>query len=649
MQKRKTGAVDAEPNNQHVELLDYNGEQNEEEPATDDLVIDDKNDERAKTRKSFLTNLRAFGNKSKQIFVKKSMPTSVDQRTAISHGDSNKDGVDLYFACRCLPRMDVYSDTDPFLVIFSKNSAVDKPEFIGFSKLILNNCNPVWRKPIRLPIETRGIIVKVFDADEYVLDDHSYETRMQTSRMCGEAFFSVEDIMMGTDNQCTKKFSSGINFSLKKPCIIVRAHKPVQTNTMLPSSVDMSHMIAKARDDLAHTRWFTLFIILATFLALVEPVLICWEPEGDSYFNYQVYVMLASTCLFFIGTIILLSYLPKYIIDPNDLSGQSMKNITLTYGLLAIGLDSQTIFEMFFLGVGWITWYYYPSLAALRCLRVFRFFWTFDLVEVDVDDLLYPIVSQGRICLKFMRAIGYEFASGSRSRGAVLLILAFFYLNYLVSIVLSNALSDLSTDLHNGATDVYLCSDIKHCMLTLFRLSFYDSIGLDFLEIVLADARRWPLSTLLVLYLITTSILILNGLIGIFGSIFSSQSEFGGMKLESVVDTTKEEDAARRHTEGMIKLLQEQSDRSNKQIVEMLLKIGTALDEGVSTSKISAMHFRNKNSNGNDTDDNQSEDTRGERPGQRGGKKKKRKGKGNRDMDNPVAVSKSTVFIDSKY
>lgn len=649
MFKRKTGIiVDPEPNQDHnIELL--NSYDNNQEPATDEPVEQNKVIEIKRENKSVLPNLKSFGSKSKQVLSKKSLINH-----SVDHISTNRDGVDLYLACRCLPRMDVYSDTDPFIVLFSKSSKDDKPEYIGFTKLILNNCNPIWKKPIRVPIDTRGILVKVFDADEYVLDDETYQTRMQTSRLCGEATFTMEDIMLGHDNQCSKKFSGGINLTFKKPSIIVRAHKPIQLENQLPSSVDSSNIVKKARDDLAHTRWFTVLTVLATLLAVVEPLLISWEPPGN-YFDYQVYVMLASTGLCLIGAVTLFSYLPKYIVDRNDLSGQSMVNLTLGRAVLVVIRDTQTLFELFFLGLGWVCWYSYPSLAALRCLRVFRFFWTFELVDVDAGDLLYPIVSQGRICLQFMRAIGYEFGSGSRSRGAVLLILAFFFLNYLVSVVLSNAVSDVTTDLYGGVTEVYLCSDIKHCMLTLFRLSFYESIGFDFLETVLADSRRWPLSAVLVLYLIATSIIILNGLIGIFGSLFANHSEFGGVKLEVVTDTTKEEDHARRHTEGMIKSLQEHSDKTNKQVVDMLLKIGNALDEGASASKMSAMHYRHQYNNNMDDD---SVDTRGEKPGQRGdggggggGGRKKRKGRGNKDGgDNrPAAVSKSTVFIDSKY
>ncbi len=61
-------------------------------------------------------------------------------------------------------------------------------------------------------------------------------------------------------------------------------------------------------------------------------------------------------------------------------------------------------------------------------------------------------------------------------------------------------------------------------MITLLRLSFFDGTGLDFL----ASWASSPLPVLFafaIFYLILTSVVLLNGLIGIFQSIFSKDEE----------------------------------------------------------------------------------------------------------------------------
>jgi hypothetical protein len=64
------------------------------------------------------------------------------------------------------------------------------------------------------------------------------------------------------------------------------------------------------------------------------------------------------------------------------------------------------------------------------------------------------------------------------------------------------------------------CSTFTSCMFTLMRLTFYDGNGFDYLWEV---SKLWPLLFVLtVLYLCATAFGVLNGLIGIFASTFTT-------------------------------------------------------------------------------------------------------------------------------
>jgi len=68
------------------------------------------------------------------------------------------------------------------------------------------------------------------------------------------------------------------------------------------------------------------------------------------------------------------------------------------------------------------------------------------------------------------------------------------------------------------------CDSLQHCFLIMMRLTFWDGSGFDFLKSVM-DYGDQGLVTLLILYMCISAMVLLNGLIGIFGDAFSGATE----------------------------------------------------------------------------------------------------------------------------
>eukprot|EP01041_Mallomonas_annulata_P015351 gene15351-32499_t len=130
-------------------------------------------------------------------------------------------------------------------------------------------------------------------------------------------------------------------------------------------------------------------------------------------------------------------------------------------------------------------------------------------------------------------------------------------------------------------TDHSPCDRVDHCMLTIMRLAFFDSAGLNFVRALMDKSEKQYLVILLIFYVCMTSFILLNGLIGIFGDIFSQNSE---QKLKSTSSNNKEKDnnskqsnndiiSNRNETNTLIQKLQENSERSNLEILSTLKKL----------------------------------------------------------------------------
>jgi len=82
------------------------------------------------------------------------------------------------------------------------------------------------------------------------------------------------------------------------------------------------------------------------------------------------------------------------------------------------------------------------------------------------------------------------------------------------------------------------CDTLTHCFLIMLRLSFFDGDGFDYVKSIM-DYGNGSWAFLLILYMCFSSLVLLNGLIGIFGSAFS----------EATLEDEAEEAAKKEHHE----------------------------------------------------------------------------------------------------
>jgi hypothetical protein len=318
---------------------------------------------------------------------------------------------------------------------------------------------------------------------------------------------------------------------------------------------------------------FLLFITTSAFVALVEPFLVSY---GARTFNSQVGLLAAGTFLFVVNLVYTYQYFgesyngeeisffncgceckapQKSVQQPvqRDEAGacfsdssdgkqggvamlpficgghsseESKKNDKLwkKYSLLSL-FDAATILELVFLVWGWATIFTNLGLASLRCFRIIRFVWYFHLFVLPDEnpnswvDPAYLVV----LTKVYLEKIAGEFAT-KRSKGGVVVLALYFFSIYLFAVVFSIDKGYLVTP--EGQT----CDTIKDCFFTLLRLSFYDGQGFDYMATLASDGQPGSdgYTVLLMLFTIGTGILLLNGLIGIFGSAFTTDSDGDG-------------------------------------------------------------------------------------------------------------------------
>jgi len=217
--------------------------------------------------------------------------------------------------------------------------------------------------------------------------------------------------------------------------------------------------------------------------------------------------------VFFLGLILTSSYY-------EPIPGQEILN---GFEVILGMCDGEVFLELGFLIIGWCCLFVAPGLAAIRCFRVFRLMWYFELFpftepeDYDPSEHLFSFRKASQLCLLYMERLGTEIVT-SKSRGATVVLAMFFYCTYVLAVVFWNEAGHLVTP--EGET----CVTLVACFITLMRLAFYDGTGFDYLTAVI-DAGYGGYGALLIFYMIATAIILLNGLIGIFGDSFSADEE----------------------------------------------------------------------------------------------------------------------------
>ena len=184
--------------------------------------------------------------------------------------------------------------------------------------------------------------------------------------------------------------------------------------------------------------------------------------------------------------------------------------------------------------------------------------WYFELIEAEPDsdapeEEWFSFTKAAQLCLFYIEQLGIEFLSKKSKGGAVVLAL-FFYVTYVFAVVMWQATGSAVTTPEGDS-----CRNIKDCFVTLLRLAWFDGNGFDYLQGVINSGLSkncmhignvvwarlyWRLSNLsfgfffcfvlfctdgyvvlLVVYVVSTAIILLNGLIGIFGQAFTTSDE----------------------------------------------------------------------------------------------------------------------------
>jgi len=281
---------------------------------------------------------------------------------------------------------------------------------------------------------------------------------------------------------------------------------------------------------------YIVFLCAVTVLTLSEPFMVAF-PQNASDITQKV-VLGVSAGLVPVG--MLLYYYIFYQSDDEKMQEWNKMTIDQQISNLFTG---NVIFECFLITWGWVCIETgVPGLGALRCLRVFRLLSYYELlVPQKVDkkkdkNVVEVILLILRKCAMYLRKLGNEVFTAA-SKGGTLIIGIFFYLTYLYAVVFWVDKGYLVTP--EGET----CRALHTCFYTIMRIAFYDGTGLDFLTTV-AEERTFNVtgadgnttytvtqggskmsgsySVLLIIYMIVSAMILLNGLIGIFSNTFQA-------------------------------------------------------------------------------------------------------------------------------
>lgn len=251
-------------------------------------------------------------------------------------------------------------------------------------------------------------------------------------------------------------------------------------------------------------------MLLASFLlAIGEPILVGLGSHG-MIFSLQI-AFLAASSGFFVVVLLLQS---RYLISQDDF--EEIQRSSLLFSLI----EPDVVFEAACLSFGWATLFIRPGLAALRCIRVFRFCWYTHMYSKEgfnpSTDLFFGPRQVMVWIAVYLERLGAELFSSS-SLGGVVVIALFLYISYLFAIVFWTEKNDI---LIEGSKDGNDCHSLNNCFITMLRLAFYDTNGFDYLQAMMNSGNH-GYTFLLLLYVILAGIILLGGLIGIFSRVFA--------------------------------------------------------------------------------------------------------------------------------
>jgi len=293
---------------------------------------------------------------------------------------------------------------------------------------------------------------------------------------------------------------------------------------------------------------YKIWLFISICLAMAEPIIIAYPDT----LVIQKGILAVSTILFVMGFIAVMIAIPE--------GGFFFR--------LRHACQSEVYIEIVCLVIGWVLFFTDPVMAPLRCFRLFRFVWYSEFYPANPETLWYPITFFCHTVLQYLEKLGSELFT-TNSRGGVIVLGFFFYSAYIMGILFWQATRTLALSSPEGGSNGTLseCDTAAHCFLIMLRLTFFDGSGFDFLKSIM-DYGNGGWAFLLILYMIFSALVLLNGLIGIFGGAFSEAT------LEDEAEEEAEKEKLEKETiQGIMRVI--------NRIEDSILK----LQEDIKTSK----------------------------------------------------------------
>jgi len=312
---------------------------------------------------------------------------------------------------------------------------------------------------------------------------------------------------------------------------------------------------------LSKRKWYLVFLALSVLLSLSEPFLVA---VPDYTLTIQYIVLAASTFLFLFGYIAVMVVMP---------SGNLWKRFR-------DALLPEVWIEIVCLTLGWALIFEDPGMASLRCFRIFRFVWYSEFYRAEKGSPFFVVTFFCHVVLTYLERVGRELFTTS-SKGAIVVLGFFFYMAYVFGVAFWQRTSNLALmSPEGGATGVLSeCDTLPHCFLIMLRLTFWDGSGFDFVK-SLMDYPDAPLTLLLILYMCTSAMVLLNGLIGIFGDAFSSATEEGDSDDEGEDDEGGSDDEEKDKKKNKKKITSGGVDPAALERIEQLcMKLAADLED----------------------------------------------------------------------
>ena len=265
------------------------------------------------------------------------------------------------------------------------------------------------------------------------------------------------------------------------------------------------------------------FWLLSASLTTLEPILIGRDPDPWNLLTQRV-ILGICTFLFFIQIYaeVCINWPSIEEVEKTVNSGVPLLNrVYAIYNYYY--MQGEYVLDVCCFIVGWATIFQRPGFAGLRCYRVFRLLWYYE-VEC-VRTFIYSLLGEKyhaqilRVfkVTKFASEALLSFATDlffltDQTKGALIIMAILFYSAYVLGAVLWHETGDFSGD---------YCTSAGLCTYTLMRLTFYDGNGFDFF-ISIWKTDHVFLFFITGVYLCATAFGLLNGLVGIFASSFTS-------------------------------------------------------------------------------------------------------------------------------